>query len=424
MKNFVSENTKIDFEKYALTYSTESKDELPDMVRIGSFERKTASVPVFLPLDFDELHGLHGLHGLCFETNSQTQGDVLRQMQYIALSLIKQVSQGLLRLSFVDIGLTTNFPLIHSLNLSNIHFIRDSEKLEQKMEGLFKTSQYISSECLRFDYPNLKEYNKANEYKEPYNILFISNFPKGFREEDINKVNMLVKEGMKCGIYVVMNLDKDYFPKINSYNPDHFVNLFSITKQMLHIDCTKPEIELTNLNVKVIRDQLVKNLFVFESYSQEELSRLIDAINQSFATQDNQYENFISIPIGRSGRQEICFEMGQKAQVNHGFIAGGNGTGKTTFLHNIITSIADRYSSDELRLFLMDFKGIDFNIYKDHPNVEFLLADRKGFKLGLAALSYLQEEMDKRQALFNEAGDNITIFPNTTKWQKRNCRAF
>jgi hypothetical protein len=93
------------------------------MIRIGDLKRKTAKVPVFLPLDV--------LNGLCFESNEQTRDNVLRQMQYMAMSLQKKVSSDMLHLTFIDIGLNTQFPMLHSLNTPNIKFITSNDKLKQ-----------------------------------------------------------------------------------------------------------------------------------------------------------------------------------------------------------------------------------------------------------------------------------------------------
>jgi len=38
------------FEEFSLTTPTERNTELPTMIRIGDFQRKTAKVPVVLPI--------------------------------------------------------------------------------------------------------------------------------------------------------------------------------------------------------------------------------------------------------------------------------------------------------------------------------------------------------------------------------------
>jgi hypothetical protein len=387
------------------TETPKLNDNSPSIIKIGSF------LPDLMPAYL-------AMSNLCFVTNAQTRQAAIRQMQYIALSLLKEVSHDLLQLIFVDFGLNTNFPLICSLNLPNIKFVRNPKKLESEFESLYQTAQNLSSEYLINGIDNLSDYNKVSNSKEPYHILFIANFPNknNFREEDIDIVSVFINEGKKNGIYVIMNYDKAFFPEKTKYGKESlFSKLSFIPKQMVCLDCTKERVELINYGGQ-IQNMFAYYTFIFENYRQNELLALIDNINSKANTeQDDLTENFLSVPVGKSGRKEICFEMGQKALANHGFIAGGNGTGKTTFLHNIITAIADKYSPDELRLFLMDFKGVDFIRYKDHPNVMFLLTGREDANIpkGLKVLEYLEKEMTERQKKFNEAGatiDNIVAY--------------
>ena len=391
------------FEEFALTYqkNVEHKDELPNMMRIGGFDRKTANVPFMLPFDM--------LNGLCFEINRQTQEAVNRQMQYIALNLIKQVSPKMLRLTFVDIGLNTNFPLLHALKVPSIKFVTNRKELEKEMDSLFETARFISSKCVGSEYATLKDYNAVSNYKEPYNVLFIANFPKEFRTEDINTVSMLVNEGMKCGIQVVMSCDKAFYPNITAYNQDEFTNLLNLEKQMIWLDCTQEKTVLKNLNIPTFQNMFARYPFVFENYPQNELSELIGNINTASVKQDNQFTDFISIPIGRSGREEVYFEMGEKADVYHCLMAGASRTGKSTLLNNIITSIADRYSPDEMRLYLLDYKeGVEFQMYETHPNVELLLLDNSNFGVGVEALKQFRDEINKRSKLFKELSLTIS----------------
>ncbi|MDR2642415.1 MAG: AAA family ATPase [Planctomycetaceae bacterium] len=388
------------FEEYSLTSPrAELKDELP-LLRIGSIERNSALIPVLLP--FDELNGF------CFETNHQTRNDAIKQMQYMSISLLKQVQPDLLRLFFVDIGLATNFPLIHSLKVLNIHFITNHSELKEKMRDLFETARHIST-CLGGEYSNLKDYNKENpNNKEPYNVLFIANFPSGLDEEAIKMVGMLVADGMNCGIRVVMNLEKAFFPKIDLHHQAQIAEHIDLRRQMVYLDCTQPKIVLNRFNVKAIQDLFIRYSFVFESYSSEELLTLAQTINETYAEKESKYENFLCIPIGRCGRESVCLEMGQRSGVYHGFIAGQTGTGKSTLLNNIITSIAEKYSPDEMRLYLLDYKhGVEFQKYQDHPNVELLLLDNSNLPMGVESLRRLRQEMTRRAQLFRELGVTI-----------------
>lgn len=276
------------FNEFTLNSSCEQKQELPTVLRIGNFLRGNANIPVLMPIDV--------MNGLCFETNSKTQERVLQQMQYIALDLIKQVSPEILSLTFVDLGLNTNFPILHSLNLSNINFISSRDNLKGELDKLYNHAHYISTRCLNAYYTNLKEYNQNTTYKESFHFLFIANFPKDYKEDEINTISEIVNEGARCGIQVIMNLDRRYFPDYNSYNKNHYIKLCNLLDEITLIDTTKEIAELRNFNVRTIQNWFAKYTFNFDKYSTAEIKGLVDNLHHASNTQDNQSENFLSIP--------------------------------------------------------------------------------------------------------------------------------
>lgn len=400
------------FEEFNLTNLTiENKDTLPDMVRIGSFERKPELVPAFLPFASQ--------NGFCFEINPSTRDKVHNQLQYIALGILMQVNPALIKLSFIDIGFCTSFPLIHRLQLPNVKFISNRIEIKEELKKLTDTVRYLSTNCLGYDFSNITNYNEKAEFKEPYNLVFISNFPKEFKDEDIDLVYSLINEASKFGIYILMSYDRSMFPEINSFNQERFLKLFSIPKKMIHLDCTQSPVALNNFNVKIIKSQFEKYPFNFESYSNDEIAQVFDKINGSNCKAFDTSLDFISIPIGRSGGQEIFFEMGEKSDTYHALIAGRTRTGKSTLLNCIITRIAQLYSPDELRLFLLDYKqGVEFQIYENHPNVEVLLLDNSQLEFGIQQLKRFREEINKRAKLFRHLGAEINNIGEYNKKSK------
>jgi len=196
-------------------------------------------------------------------------------------------------------------------------------------------------------------------------------------------------------------LDKEFYPDDKGYDKSRFAKLYAISKQMPYLDCTKSKAALSNFDIKTINDFFEKYNFEFEKYTNEEINTLISALNQTRKEQDTQPENFLSILIGRRGRQDFYFELGEKTGVYHGLIAGATGTGKTTLLNNIITSIAEKYSPDELRLYLLDYKeGVEFQIFENHPNAELVLLDNSNFSVGVETIEKFAKEIEKRSKLF------------------------
>ncbi|HVJ87302.1 MAG TPA: FtsK/SpoIIIE domain-containing protein, partial [Caulifigura sp.] len=90
----------------------------------------------------------------------------------------------------------------------------------------------------------------------------------------------------------------------------------------------------------------------------------------------------------------------------HMLIAGKTGSGKSTFLHGLITNLALHYSPNELQFFLIDFKkGVEFKDYAQfhlpHARVIAIESDRE---FGVSALTRLDELMAERGELFRRHG--------------------
>lgn len=374
--------------------------DLPYTLRIGHFDRNGIGVPLLIPFA--------GVSGICFETDSGSRSHALRQMEYMALGLLGSVASEAVNLIFVDISLNTNFPIMCSFDSPNVKFVTNRDSLRNELSRIQENARYISTKCLGYNYADLREYNGSTEFKEPYNILFVSNFPKDFTDSEIDTVALLMEEGEKCGVRVIMNIERQYFPEDNAYNKSRYSRLYKLCENALRLDCTVEPFRIHNLQADIISDLLLTGSFRFDSYDVQSVSRVIDAIKGNDADHAATVADFISIPIGRSGKERVSFEMGRKSGVYHGFIAGQSGTGKSTLLNNIITSIAERYSPDEFRLYLLDYKwGVEFQVYQNHPNVELLLLDNENLAFGIEVFLRLQREIIERARLFRELGQTI-----------------
>ena len=54
------------------------------------------------------------------------------------------------------------------------------------------------------------------------------------KEEEINAISDLINEGSKCGIQIIMNLNRSYFPHTNTYNIHHLKGLHSYFYAHIH----------------------------------------------------------------------------------------------------------------------------------------------------------------------------------------------
>ncbi len=94
--------------------------------------------------------------------------------------------------------------------------------------------------------------------------------------------------------------------------------------------------------------------------------------------------------------------VGQAFDAFHALIGGATGSGKSVLLSEIICSLAERYSPQELRMLLLDYKeGTEFAPFAKLPHV-YALSVGANAEFGLEVLKEVQSEIGRRGALFKE----------------------
>ncbi len=77
-------------------------------------------------------------------------------------------------------------------------------------------------------------------------------------------------------------------------------------------------------------------------------------------------DRVIEIPLGLKGSEDYCLRY-PISTAGHTLVYGGSGSGKSSFLHSLILSLCYKYSSDEVQIYLADFKKTEFSFYARYP---------------------------------------------------------
>lgn len=128
----------------------------------------------------------------------------------------------------------------------------------------------------------------------------------------------------------------------------------------------------------------------------------------------DRVDDGIEAVIGLRGRDPVRLALRSENPPHPNLLIGGAvGQGKSNLLLAIVYSLAARYSPDELEMLLLDFKqGLEFKRFdKDADGRNWLpharvLSLESSKPFGLAVLNFVQEELDRRAQLFNEARCN------------------
>lgn len=313
--------------------------------------------------------------------------------QSIILRLLLSTRMNLVKVSIVDMDFGTSFPIVSSINNSMFknQMVYRQDDVTQMIAGLAKE---ISEANRVFSgrYPDIDAYNaSAGEMAQPYHFVFIDDFPNGFTPQAIDDLLRLIDNGnaARVGIKIFINYStKNPTPRdfdIQRFKkPCSWINKGADGKISFE---NWPQNFPPNV-IPTIDLDLPENVGDYVDFingmKQKEVVYSLDGWIEDLKkkdlvwTGDTSYG--IKVPIGYvTPTKQFDFYLANDkdsaCQDYFALVAGGPGSGKTVFLHNIIVNAAMKYSPEDFVLYLVDFspEGASFRIYRNLPHVRSLL---------------------------------------------------
>lgn len=287
------------------------------------------------------------------------------------------------------------------------------------------------------DKDNVIDYNEAAnaESRLCYEFIFISDFPHGFDLATATKIARLAKTGKESGVFVFMSWDMNAdMPAYSqtSFTPQEFAQYLELIypngsgfsfRNSGHDEIINRFSAVLNSN-PVDVSTLQSAAEVIEKYlKQNEKNRSGSIVKLDIeGIANHPYEQSaseISICIGvdevTKRRVEFKFNSGEFI---HAFILGQSGSGKSVLLNDFICSAILKYSPSDLMLYLMDFKGVEFNRYRGVKHTKAVLV-HSDMQIALEVLRELNAENKRRISLFSEAGVSKIDDYNKINLQRR-----
>lgn len=401
-------------------------DQMPDCISVGDFRAVVPQAP-----DNQEVQTAACEHvelpavlrfptdtSIVVEHDSAGRETALSFLRSQILKLMTVIPAGRVRLTLIDpVGLGQSFSammhltdfdelLIHSRIWTDGQQIRDQlQKVTEHMENIFQT-------YLRSQFETIEEYNaSAGEVAEPYHFVVVAGFPTAFSEEAARHLSSVLTSGPRCGVHALIAWN----PAVGappSFDTDDLVN--HCLRFRVQDEAVLPFESLDNdVSFKTYpplpSDEYVK--LVREVGEQSKDARRVEvSFNRISPAADDVWAGStadgIDLPIGRAGAARLQFMRLGRGTSQHVLIAGKTGSGKSTFLHILITNLALHYAPDEIQFYLIDFKkGVEFRTYAanklPHARVVAIESDRE---FGLSVLERLDEILQERGDLFRERG--------------------
>lgn len=291
-------------------------------------------------------------------------------------------------------------------------------------EGIQALDEYMTTVADEMgQYTSLSDYNEVNGGADgrgsiPYQVVIIENFPMGFSEENIRRLDKLIQNGRMRGISILLLNNLDVWDEVNSrgYRTASSLQSKISREALLAVDSIRLLQNEANLMASDCSGFLRMQLML-EGHA----NYIEDVVSQKTEVKevDNYFPHVIDteLPYGRMDSMKglhIPFAIDNRGTIleyrlgeamnAHGLICGGTGSGKSTLLHMLISSVVMNYSPEDVEIWLADYKITEFYSYKTNtpPHIRFIGLS-KTVDFSYAFLDKITREMNHRQDVIAEA---------------------
>ncbi|MBV9381578.1 MAG: hypothetical protein JO242_13015, partial [Streptosporangiaceae bacterium] len=259
-------------------------------------------------------------------------------------------------------------------------------------------------------YDSVEAYNAATTGTTvPYHVLVLAGFPAGVSDQAAELLGRLACNGPRTGLYIVATADpRSEMPRGfdlaalsalgTNLRPDDDGNLVWDDPEF-----GSTVIDPDQMPVAARANPWLDAVGAAASSASRDLPfgkiAVAPARRWAATTADG-----LDVQIGVDSKGEPQhFVMGVRG-VHHGLVGGDVRMGKTNLLHVLISQLALRYPPEELELYLLDFKEVEFDAYLTErlPHAR-AITSRTDREFGLSMLRRFHDEIERRARLCREA---------------------
>ena len=404
------------------SFDIEKERPAHDATRLGAFNIKGENGSLVTPAIFSILGGKN----LLLRAEGSGRQKARQALRNASFRLLSSLPPGKLRFTFIDpveLG-STAAGLIGSLPdfLTGGVAWHEEQDIQDQLSLIETRIAAIKTKYLGIKFSSIEEYNaQAGTIEEPYWLVVISDCPIRFRDDALQRLISIAKNGLPAGVYLAVMLDdaqKDCDDVLVSeladtahhiVCPDHDAPVFFDDSDFRGVNLLLDAPPPTQL-IERIMEQVGKTAAAAQNIKVEWEAHALE----NWWKGDSRHG--LKIPLGTYGaRQTQSFEIDEKL-LNSALIIGKPGSGKSRLLHVLISGMATRYSPDEVSLYLLDCKQVEFKDYATHklPHAR-VVAIESEREFGLSVLRCLNTELDARKTKFSEIGEtSLSNYRNKT----------
>jgi S-DNA-T family DNA segregation ATPase FtsK/SpoIIIE len=243
---------------------------------------------------------------------------------------------------------------------------------------------------------------------EPFEFVFVANFPKGCDRRALETIYSIGNTGPKAGRYLFLHYNQEV-PLPRDLPLEQLENAYLFTTR------GGPFIPLGfAFQADVAPDVGVQAALLDGVRAAQPVERPVEWQDVADLPREQWWKGdarkIISAPVGRAGgNRELAVWFGVNGDNRpcaHGMLGAMPGSGKSNLYHALILGLATRYSPDELQMYLIDGKfGVEFQAYRDLPHAA-VVSLNSPEELSRSILAELIAEMKRRNGLFARTGAN------------------
>lgn len=283
-----------------------------------------------------------------------------------------------------------------------------------EFDGLLKQLETLSSDVfsrLGGTYKTVEKYNAEQQDKiEEYIVVLFLNSLTYFSDE-VNRLKVLIRNGEKVGMSFILIGNSEIAKELSGC----FSYMFCFKQSNVFFG--------NKAGLPVILNRRSRNLNqdINELMCHMRESQMIDTIYENHPEFHDTYFSLdsteaIRIPFAINRNHKLLFfEIGGKAPA-HALIAGFTGSGKSVALHTLMLQIVHNYHPDDVEIWAVDYKAVEFNKYIEHKTPHFrVIAHDTSEEFSLSLIDFLYEEYEKRKKAFLDAQ-----VKNINEYRRRN----
>jgi len=273
--------------------------------------------------------------------------------------------------------------------------------LEQDLQLISNDVKRVSTTVLGYE-DSFEDVTPEIWATERFESVFVADFGsnKTTNSRVFEALLDIANGGWAAGRYLFMHVNTDCeLPKNIDLSKFKNAEIINLNNDNFKHDLLPEGREQSRL-LGIIRDQKApKKTINFET---------LVGVNASNGWRESS-KNWIETPVGSN--LSVWFGQKDGKSCAHGALAGSTGSGKSNFLHVLISGLALRYSPNELKMYLVDGKsGVGFKRYEQLPHANVVSLHTSPL-LALSVIRDLLCEMESRYQLFSEhAVDSIVSY--------------